>query len=70
MKRIAKCKDCGIDLAQLSEDERDEHANETLCQQQGQSDCYGSKTTTIYERRKKHEYSEKILDKVAVGCII
>ena len=26
MKRIAKCKDCGIDLAQLSEDERDEHA--------------------------------------------
>lgn len=26
MKRIAKCKDCGIDLAQLSEDERDEYA--------------------------------------------
>lgn len=29
-----------------------------------------AKKITFYERRKKHEYSEKILDKIAVGCII
>ena len=60
MRRIAKCKDCGIDLAQLSQDERDAHA-EAHMEAGGDGGWYstteqvqvGTKTINVPEKSDK-----------------
>ena len=78
MRRIAKCKDCGIDLAQLSQDERDAHA-EAHMEAGGDGGWYstteqvqvGTKTVNVPEKSHmetvvvKAAWTEKVLVKEA-----
>ena len=78
MRRIAKCKDCGIDLAQLSQDERDAHA-EAHMEAGGDGGWYstteqvqvGTKTVNVPEKSHmetvvvKAGWTEKVLVKEA-----
>ena len=78
MRRIAKCKDCGIDLAQLSQDERDAHA-EAHMEAGGDGGWYstteqvqvGTKTINVPEKSHmetvvvKAAWTEKVLVKEA-----
>ena len=78
MRRIAKCKDCGIDLAQLSQDERDAHA-EAHMEAGGDGGWYstteqvqvGTKTVSVPEKSHmetvvvKAAWTEKVLVKEA-----